>query len=190
MADSQITKKALGDGLKELVRKKGFDKVSVGDITGACGMGRQSFYYHFQDKFELLEWVYYQDAFAPLCEGITLQNWPMKLRAMLDRMYDERKFYVAAIKAQPGHFSESLSRSLEALFLQVTERLDEENDVGEERRKFGASFYALGCCAVVVRWAQGGMRVAPDTLARDIYCLAKDSERAAIRLAEATEPQK
>ena len=155
MADSQITKKALGDGLKELVRKKGFDKVSVGDITGACGMGRQSFYYHFQDKFELLEWVYYQDAFAPLCEGITLQNWPMKLRAMLDRMYDERKFYVAAIKAQPGHFSESLSRILEALFLQVTERLDEENDVGEERRKFGASFYALGCCAVVVRWAQG-----------------------------------
>ena len=50
--------------------------------------------------------------------------------------------------------------------MQVTERLDEENDVGEERRKFGASFYALGCCAVVVRWAQGGMRVAPDTLAR------------------------
>ena len=60
--------------------------------------------------------MYYQDAFAPLCEGITLQNWPMKLRAMLDRMYDERKFYVAAIKAQPGHFSESLSRILRRCF--------------------------------------------------------------------------
>lgn len=189
MADSQITKKALGDALKELVQKKGFDKVSVGDITGGCGMGRQSFYYHFQDKFELLEWVYYHDAFAPLCEGITLQNWPMKLRAMLERMFAERKFYVAAIKAQPGHFSESLARILEALFLQVIERLDDRGAVGEDRWHFAATFYALGCCAVVVRWAQGGMRLAPDMLARDIYCLAKDTERAAVRLAGEAGPQ-
>lgn len=188
MADSQITKKALGEALKELVKQKGFDKVSVGDITGACGMGRQSFYYHFQDKFELLEWLYDQEAFAPLCEGITLQNWPMKLHAMLECMEADRKFYIAAVKAQPNHFSESLSRILEALFLQVTEKLDVNEQVNADRRRFGATFYALGCCAVVVRWAQGGMRLPANQLARDIYCLAKDSERAAVRLAEETQP--
>ena len=55
MAESLITKKAIADSLKELTREKTFDKISVKDISEKCGINRQTFYYHFIDKFDLLE---------------------------------------------------------------------------------------------------------------------------------------
>ena len=50
MADSNITKNALAASLKNLMREKPFEKISVSDICEACGMNRKSFYYHFKDK--------------------------------------------------------------------------------------------------------------------------------------------
>ncbi|MBQ1881629.1 MAG: TetR family transcriptional regulator, partial [Lachnospiraceae bacterium] len=40
MSDSSITKKALADALKKLMKKEGFDRVSVSDICNSCGMNR------------------------------------------------------------------------------------------------------------------------------------------------------
>ena len=55
MANSNITKHALAAALKTLMADRPFAKISVGDICEACGMSRKSFYYHFQDKYELLK---------------------------------------------------------------------------------------------------------------------------------------
>lgn len=58
MANSNITKKALAQSLKELGSTKILDKITVADITNHCGVNRQTFYYHFNDKYELLNWRY------------------------------------------------------------------------------------------------------------------------------------
>ena len=50
MSDSLITKKAIAAALKQVCREKPFDKISIADITAVCGLNRQTFYYHFQDK--------------------------------------------------------------------------------------------------------------------------------------------
>ena len=182
MADSRITKQALAQALKQLVPQKGFDKISVSDITGACGMGRQSFYYHFQDKFELLEWIYQQEAFDPFCQGLTLESWHQKMRELLRVLESGREFYLPVIKAQPQHFEECLFQVLQALFLTIIEQLDQHHSTNQERRQFAASFYARGCCAVILQWVLNGMRVPSGRLADDLYFLAKDSERAAARI--------
>ena len=46
MANSNITKKALAQSLKELGSTKILDKITVADITNHCGVNRQTFYYH------------------------------------------------------------------------------------------------------------------------------------------------
>ena len=53
MANSNITKKALAESLKELGSTRILDKITVADITEHCGVNRQTFYYHFNDKYEL-----------------------------------------------------------------------------------------------------------------------------------------
>lgn len=58
MADSNITKNALATALKNLMNEKPFEKISVGDICEQCNMNRKSFYYHFQDKYDLVNWIF------------------------------------------------------------------------------------------------------------------------------------
>ncbi len=56
MADSNITKQALATSLRELMEEVPFDKINVAQICERCGMNRKSFYYHFKDKYDLVNW--------------------------------------------------------------------------------------------------------------------------------------
>ena len=58
MSEALITKKAIAQGLKDLTLAKPFGKISIGDITSACGLNRQTFYYHFQDKYEPVSYTH------------------------------------------------------------------------------------------------------------------------------------
>ena len=47
---------------KELLLEKSIDKITINDITEKCGINRQTFYYHFHDIYELIEWICETDA--------------------------------------------------------------------------------------------------------------------------------
>ena len=53
---SNLTKQALLAAFGQLLEKKPFNKITVGDITELCGVNRMTFYYHFQDIYELMIW--------------------------------------------------------------------------------------------------------------------------------------
>ena len=53
---SQVTKRALEASLKKLLLEKPLHKITVSDITDDCGINRMTFYYHFKDIYDLVEW--------------------------------------------------------------------------------------------------------------------------------------
>ena len=61
MADSNSTKSALADAMKKLMVCKSFAKISISDLCEECGLNRKSFYYHFKDKYDLVNWIFYVD---------------------------------------------------------------------------------------------------------------------------------
>ena len=158
MSDSLITKKAIAAALKQVCREKPFDKISIADITAVCGLNRQTFYYHFQDKYELL-------------------SWDQKFLEMLRIMEKEKPFYVNTLKEQEHTFESYLFEMAKALFLEAIARLDENNHLNDVEREFDAEFYAYGICGVIVSWTQSGMRIKPEVVAEHLRSLAKDTER-------------
>lgn len=58
MADSNITKRALAMALKDLMREQPFEKINVAQICERCDINRKSFYYHFKDKYDLVNWIF------------------------------------------------------------------------------------------------------------------------------------
>lgn len=56
------TKLMLAESLRNLMQKKTLDKIKIHEIVDACGVNRQTFYYHFQDIYALVEWMYNYDA--------------------------------------------------------------------------------------------------------------------------------
>ena len=54
----------LCDGLKELMRRKPFSKITVSELIKTCNVNRKTFYYHFEDIYDLLKWMLEQEAVA------------------------------------------------------------------------------------------------------------------------------
>ena len=54
------TKDILAASLRELAKGKAVDKITIREITDNCGVSATTFYNHFQDKYELLAWIYNQ----------------------------------------------------------------------------------------------------------------------------------
>ena len=51
------TKKALSNALKDAMKKKSFQKITVRELRQACNVNRKTFYYHFSDIYALLKWT-------------------------------------------------------------------------------------------------------------------------------------
>ena len=54
---AQTTKKALAASLKHLLLQKPLNKITISDIARDCGINRMTFYYHFKDIYDLVEWM-------------------------------------------------------------------------------------------------------------------------------------
>ena len=57
-----LTKKQLADSLKAAMQEKPFSRITVSEIIHACGVNRKTFYYHFTDIYDLLQWMFRQEA--------------------------------------------------------------------------------------------------------------------------------
>ncbi|MCR5738056.1 MAG: TetR/AcrR family transcriptional regulator C-terminal domain-containing protein [Eubacterium sp.] len=177
MANSNITKRALAQSLKTLGAKKLFDKITVADITDDCGVNRQTFYYHFNDKYELLAWIYTQEMFIPLTEDLNFENWPDKTLELLEYMKSQRKFITNTIKSSNNFFADYLEKVLVELFEKAIDELDIYDSVNEHTRGVYARFFSYGITGVIVDWAKEGMKEDEKELSERIEAIVNTSER-------------
>jgi AcrR family transcriptional regulator len=73
-----LTKIALGASLRKLMAEKPLNKITISDITNECGCNRMTFYYHFHDIYELLEWALEQETEEALDGKLTLEETALK----------------------------------------------------------------------------------------------------------------
>lgn len=75
MSTSFLTKKALANSLKQLMEHTPLNKITVRHLVEDCGLNRQTFYYHFQDIFELLGWIYRTEAVEGIARYRSYSTW-------------------------------------------------------------------------------------------------------------------
>ena len=75
---SALTKSALAASFCRLLAERPFCKITVADIAGGCGLSRMTFYYHFEDVYDLLTWTCGERASAA-CEGLEWQEGLLRL---------------------------------------------------------------------------------------------------------------
>lgn len=59
---SYKTKCELAETLKKLMLQKPFSKITISEIIRECNVNRKTFYYHFEDIYALLKWIFEQEA--------------------------------------------------------------------------------------------------------------------------------
>ena len=96
MAESNMTKRALAGAMKELMAHRPFAKINVGDICELCNMNRKSFYYHFRDKYDLVNWIFQNEFLSLLQDADSLDYWQI-VDLLCSYFYENRAFYNNAL---------------------------------------------------------------------------------------------
>ena len=152
MADSNITKAALAGALRELMEEQPFEKIQIAQICERCGMNRQSFYYHFKDKYDLVNWIFDTEFIAFATAGTKVlpadDRWELIERAC-EHFYENRSFYRKALAVRGQN---SLSDHLREHLLPII-KMRIANTVGEDvADEFTTNFFADATLCAIERW--------------------------------------
>ncbi len=180
MSDSIITKRAIADSLKDLTKVKSFDKIGVVDITEKCGINRQTFYYHFSDKYELLKWIYYNDYILPSLGDLTFGNWAEKLTASLTAMKNDYDFCMNTINHTDDYLKNYLVDTAETIFTEAIDVMDRNNELDKEPIKYFSRFFAYGLSGTIIEWmTKNDMETSPEKISGYLTELLQACETAA-----------
>lgn len=153
------TKKPIGYAFKELLLEKPFNKISVNDITDKCGINRQTFYYHFCDIRDLVEWICVEDAENALKDNRTYKNWVDGFLAIFDLLKKDRIFVLNIYKNAHRDLLENyLHKVTYDLLLNVVNEKTVNYLVREDDKEAIANFYKFGFVGIVLEWVENDMR--------------------------------
>ena len=148
MADSNITKRALASALKELMEEQPFSKISIGDICNKCEMNRKSFYYHFKDKYDLVNWIYYTECLTALREKGYNTGWDL-LDDLCAYFYENRSFYRKTLIVDgQNSFSEYFRDIIVTIISSDMDELFDQDD----SLPFYVDFYTDALLCSIKRW--------------------------------------
>lgn len=132
MSSSFITKQALADALKQCMQTKTLEKVSIADICAVCQLNRKSFYYHFNDKYALVVWIFNQEIGYLLREYIEQGSSYLVALKLCTYFEEHRDFYMHALSdGCPGALRDHLVGELEPL-VSKTLSLDSKSEINIE----------------------------------------------------------
>ncbi|MGI6062141.1 TetR/AcrR family transcriptional regulator C-terminal domain-containing protein [Blautia sp.] len=164
LANSNITKKALAQSLKTLMEKEDFSKISIADICSQCGMNRKSFYYHFKDKYDLMNWIFDVEILSTLMHSDSDDTWD-KLQIICNYFYNHKKFYRKVLKIQGQNSFEEHFCSIMKPFIEesIKKKLD-----GETELDFYVAFYTDTCIISLKKWILENNSIDPQEFLRRI----------------------
>ena len=161
MSDSNITKLALANSIKKLMVTKSINKISVSDIVEYCGLTRQAFYYHFKDKYDLLNWIYYTETACFMSTYDTVDHWTDGLKELCYYMRQNNVFYINALNTTgQNSFQEQLYDYISVISMSVIENMT-GTEFDCKKWEYVVDIFTTAFVGLIVHWANEGMKEDP-----------------------------
>lgn len=172
---ANFTKKAIKESFIKLLNDKPMDKITVKDIIEDCEINRSTFYYHFENVYDCLVYVFNEEAEMLAKNHLEYENWVDGIKeAMAFAMENRRAIY---------HIYKSVNREelenyLDTVFDNVFNKIVIKNvdtftnglTVTEHEIGLIVNLYKYGLTGHLFKWLKDGM---PGEPLDDIEILGK-----------------
>lgn len=157
MPRSNRTKHLLAQSLRELLSTTPLEKISVNDIVEHAGVGRNTFYYHFEDKYDLVNWYFQSGATKFLIERSSFADWESMLAAIEEYFRENKTFYTRALEyTGQNSLQDYIFEFICSIFMQRAREL--EPGLGQEDLVVVGHFFAGAFMGILLPWVRGGMK--------------------------------
>lgn len=159
MPNTNATKIALGESLKKLIQTKRLEKITINDLTADCGVSRMAFYYHFQDIYDLVDWVCMEDGRKALRDKSTYDTWQEGMCHVLEAVLDNREFILKVCRSIGRERVERyLYNFTYEIIREVVEERCRERELTAAHKDFITDFYKYGFVGILLDWIDHGMK--------------------------------
>ena len=167
----QSTKNAMKASLKKLIKKKTLNKITISDIAEDCGISRMTFYYHFKDIYDLVDWCITSDA-AESSEGKVFRDtWQNELMTIFRSARLNKNFYVPLFRSMDRELAERYILRYTGI---VAKRIVDDNsgiELTEQEKERFADYYSHAIMGVISCWDMGDMKDNPEYIVNYISYL-------------------
>lgn len=179
---SQVTKRALEQSLKNLLLKKPLTKITISDIAEDCGINRMTFYYHFKDIYDLVEWACIEDARKALEDNRTHDTWQQGFLQIFEAVRENRPFIMNVYRCvHKEQVEKYLNPLVDNLIMGVVEEECAGMTVRDEDKGFIARVFAYIFIGVMMDWIKDDMREDPQAIVDRLSRLIQGSIVEALR---------
>lgn len=144
---SNITKEWIASKMKELMKHKSLDKIRVTEICSLAGIERATFYYHFIDKYDLVAYIFYKDAYKT--DIVSIESTSNAMNNMKnDLIFYRRAYEDSSPYALWNYMYDYFVKRYKEIIKQKlnTKTLDAELE-------YNIKFYCMGAVGMTREWA-------------------------------------
>ena len=183
---SKFTKQAIYASFLKFLNEKPLDKITVKDIVDDCGINRKTFYYYFQDIYDLAREMF-QESLSQIRESLPPEthSWFEALKTSTEYMYENRKVTLHVFRSLGYERMSDLiyETSLYYLPLFISQRA-KGMMLSDGDSRLIASYSSGTISAMVTRWIRAGMAVTPSELLDRFACIMEGTSRVALENAD------
>ncbi len=184
---SEAAKREICAALKNLMGQKPLNRITVAEIMQACGMARQHFYYHFDDIYDAVRWMFDQEAVALLREHEGVMLWQDGLLQLFQYLQENRAVCLCALHSISREhlkrfFQTDIHVIIQNTILQVAAEL--RYPASDRELALLTEIYVGALVSMMEDWLLGEIQESPEELIQFVDQLLKDHARgAALRMA-------
>ncbi len=162
---SNITKKALAESLKKIMTVTPLDKITINDIVKDCEVNRRTFYYHFQDIYALLEWIYKIEVANAMGDNKTYETWRDGFLSIFYYLSDNKKMVMNTYHSiGRDKLEKHLYAAVYTLVLNVVNEITLNVEVSEDIKEFVVNFYKVALVGLLLEWIRTNMVENPESI--------------------------
>lgn len=177
----QMTKKALANSLKKIILKKPLEKITIKEIVEDCGVNRQTFYYHFQDIYDLLGWIYKTEAVGSISGCKTYDTWQQGFLKIFQYVKNNKLLCMNTFNSMGReHLEDFLHDQIFPLLIDVIEEISVDSDISVTEKEFIANFYTFAFIGILTSWMKNNMNESPENIIKKVEKLINGNIKKAI----------
>ena len=152
-ATTLMTKKALAASLKKLMETKPLDKISVREIVEDCGVNRKTFYYHFQNIYDLVNWMFEEEAIEVVKKYNLITNYEDAIRFSMDYIKENEHVVNSALDAVGrDELKKFFYNNFFGTMSSIVDQLSEGMNVPNDYKEFLINFYTESFASLLIDW--------------------------------------
>ncbi|MGN0993820.1 MAG: TetR/AcrR family transcriptional regulator C-terminal domain-containing protein [Butyricicoccus sp.] len=164
---SQKRKEQMAESLKKLMKQKSLQKITIQEIADDCGMNRYTFYYHFKDIYDLLSWVFHEEALSLIRKSDNCLTWQEGFLLFLRSIRENREVFQCALNslgqdALRAMFYQEVSHLMQLFLTDVGGKYQ----VSQAFRGFLGDFYIAALSGIIVEWIRRDLDLSEDDMMR------------------------